>query len=65
MPAPPPPPSAARWEYKILELASWEDLAEEELNQLGADRWEMVGMSQMWAKARFIFKRKRLPPRKR
>jgi len=64
MPGTPPPlPPAAtgtHWEYKIVVLPSWEpEIAEEELNQLGLEHWELVGVSRsFWGKERLIFKRK-------
>lgn len=41
-------------------LPSWEpEIAEEELNQLGLEHWELVGVSRsFWGKERLIFKRK-------
>lgn len=66
---PPPIPSDAtgsHWEYKVVMLKHWErELAEEELNQLGLEHWELVGMGLTWlGRGRLVFKRRYVPPRR-
>ena len=58
-PPPLPPPRTTHWEYKVYLLKFWEpEIAEEELNRLGAEGWEMIGMSLTWrGHGRAVFKR--------
>jgi hypothetical protein len=57
---PPRVPFEPRWEYKVevRELASGL-LSEAELNALGTEHWELVGMVPAGTQAHFYFKRER------
>jgi hypothetical protein len=45
-----------RWEYKVIFQSA---LSEEELNALGAEGWELVGLVALPENTRFYFKRAR------
>ena len=66
---PPPLPTRAiwpHWEYKVTTIKHWEsEIAEETLNQLGLEGWEMVNVCLTWrGHGRCVFKRKYHAPRK-
>lgn len=49
-----------RWEYKeVVRETSGGLMSEAELNGLGAERWELVGIVPAGAEVRFYFKRER------
>jgi Domain of unknown function (DUF4177) len=45
-----------RWEYKMIFQGA---MSEEELNALGAEGWELVGLVALPENTRFYFKRAR------
>ena len=46
------------WEYKVLEISMVDSTAlEEQLNELGADRWDCIWIQTKGTKTTFIFKR--------
>jgi Domain of unknown function (DUF4177) len=45
-----------RWEYKVIVQGA---VTEEELNALGADGWELVGVVALPERTQFYFKRAR------
>jgi hypothetical protein len=57
---PPLVPVDPQWEYKevVREVAAGA-LTESELNELGADYWELVGVAPMGDRVHFYFKRER------
>ena len=59
--SPPWVPIEPRWEYKevVRELGSEGLLTEAELNVLGADGWELAGVTNESQRAHFYFKRER------
>jgi hypothetical protein len=57
---PPQVPIEPRWEYSVVvREASAGPLSEAELNQLGADHWELVGLAPAEGRIHFYFKRER------
>jgi Domain of unknown function (DUF4177) len=47
------------WEYKVISKSGEDLLCEDELNRLGADGWELVGVVSLEGGVRFYFKRAR------
>jgi len=57
---PPFVPVEPRWEYKeVVRESETGPLSEAELNDLGAERWELVGIVPAGTKVHFYFKRER------
>ena len=57
---PPLVPVDPRWEYKeVIREIPPGPLSETELNALGADYWELVGIVPVGAQLHFYFKRER------
>lgn len=49
-----------QWEYKVVvKTAAEELLSEQELNELGASGWELVGVLALSGRVQFYFKRVR------
>jgi hypothetical protein len=48
-----------RWEYRIVDSNQRERVAEDQLNALGNDGWELVGIVPGPKAAQFVFKRPR------
>ncbi len=56
---PPQVPIEPRWEYTVVERDVAGPLSESELNALGAEHWELVGVVPATARIHFYFKRER------
>lgn len=48
-----------RWEYRVTAQS---EMTQEELNALGAEGWELVGVVALGEKTNFYFKRVRAEP---
>jgi hypothetical protein len=48
-----------QWEYRVITQSA---MAQEELNTLGAEGWELVGVVALPEKTNFYFKRARVEP---
>ena len=48
-----------RWEYRILEGSNDQSCTETDLNRMGDDGWELVGMSPLGGKVQLFFKRQK------
>jgi hypothetical protein len=52
-------PVEPRWEYRAIAREAAALLTEAELNALGEERWELVGVAPAGSEVRFYFKRER------
>jgi hypothetical protein len=72
IPFPPSPPASVgrrlelpfvpvepRWEYREIVREASELLSERELDALGEERWELVGVAAAGSRVHFYFKRER------
>ena len=56
---PPFVPVEPRWEYREIVREASELLSERELNALGEERWELIGVTPGGSRVHFYFKRER------
>jgi hypothetical protein len=56
---PPFVPVEPRWEYREIVREESELLSERELNALGEERWELMGVASAGSRVHFYFKRER------
>jgi hypothetical protein len=50
-----------RWEYREVVCEGTAPLGEEDLNRMGEEGWELVGVAPTGPQVRFYFKRERHP----